>query len=234
MKKMFRFALICVMLISFAKAEDVYAIFNAEAIQDADLKLAVSGIVHEIFVDVGSEVHKGDKLLTLYNQDLEAQMNALEHQYNFSKKQYERYNRSGGAVDRNTLDKFRSEFKKLEADYNYYKVMLNKTILKAPFDGIVASKDVDLGEGVSANSTTLFRVVSKEVKLVLEFDFKYVSKIKVGDKFDFSIDGRKESMSTKISKIYPTASTTNRKVKAEALVSGIMPGTFGDGYIRTK
>ncbi|TLD82305.1 efflux RND transporter periplasmic adaptor subunit [Helicobacter sp. MIT 05-5293] len=231
---MFRVVLVCLMFVSFAKAEDVYAIFNAEAIQDADLKLAVSGIVNEIFVDVGSEVHKGDKLLTLYSQDLEAQVIALEHQYTFAKKQYERYNRSGGAVDRNTLDRYRSEFKKLEADYNYHRVMLNKTILRAPFDGVVASKDVDLGEGVSANSTTLFRVISKEVKLVLEFDFKYVSKIKVGDTFDFSIDGRKETMSAKISKIYPTASTTNRKVKAEALVSGVIPGTFGDGYIRIK
>ena len=85
-----------------------------------------------------------------------------------------------------------------------------------------------------ANSTTLFRIISKEVKLVLEFDFKYASKIKVGDKFDFSIDGHKEKLSTTISKVYPTASTTNRKVKAEALVTGVIPGTFGDGYVRTK
>ncbi len=40
-------------------AEDVYAIFNAEAIKDSNLSLATSGIVTNIFVDVDSEVKAG-------------------------------------------------------------------------------------------------------------------------------------------------------------------------------
>ncbi|MCX2717317.1 efflux RND transporter periplasmic adaptor subunit [Helicobacter sp. MIT 21-1697] len=215
-------------------AEDVYAIFNAEAIKDANLNLATSGIVSDIFVDVGSEVQTGDLLLNLFNQDIIAQVHSVEQQYIFAKKQWERYKRSGGAVDKNTLDRYLSEYKKLEADYSYQKAVLSKTQLKAPFDGVIASKEVELGDGVSAQSTNLFRIISKDVKLVLEFDFKYISKVKVGDRFDFRIDGRKEDLHTTISKIYPTASTSTRKVKAEAVVKDIIPGTFGDGYIRTK
>lgn len=214
--------------------EDVYAIFNAEAIKDANLTLATSGIVSDIFVDVDSEVKKGDLLLTLFNQDIESQVRSTEQQYIFAKKQWERYQRSGGAVDRNTLDRYHSEYKKLEADYSYQKAMLSKTQLQAPFDGIIASKDIELGDGVNANNTSLFRMISKDVKLVLEFDFKYANKVKVGDVFEFRIDGHKENFTTKISKIYPTASTSTRKVKAEAPVQGVIVGTFGDGYIRTK
>ncbi|BDB64907.1 membrane protein [Helicobacter cinaedi] len=227
--------LVGLMLLSHMYAgEDVYAIFNAEAIKDANLNLATSGIVSNILVDVGSEVKKGDLLLTLFNQDIESQARSTEQQYIFAKKQYERYQRSGGAVDRNTLDRYKSEYKKLEADYSYQMAMLSKTQLKAPFDGVIASKEIELGDGVSANSTKLFRLITKDVKLVLEFDFKYISKVKVGDRFDFRIDGRKEDLHTTISKIYPTASTSTRKVKAEAIVQGVIPGTFGDGYIRTK
>lgn len=137
-------------------AEDVYAIFNAEAIKDSNLSLATSGIVTNIFVDVDSEVKSGDLLLTLFNQDIESQMRSTEQQYLFAKKQYERYKRSGGAVDRNTIDRYLSEFKKLEADYSYQKAMLSKTQLRAPFDGIIASKDIELGDGVNANNTNLF------------------------------------------------------------------------------
>lgn len=223
-----------IFLASSMWAEDVYAIFNAEAIKDANLNLATSGIVSDIFVDVGSEVKKGDLLLNLFNQDIFSQMNSVEQQYIFAKKQWERYKRSGGAVDKNTLDRYLSEYKKLEADYNYQKAVLSKTQLRAPFDGVIASKEVELGDGVSAHSTKLFRIISQDVKLVLEFDFKYINKIKVGDRFDFRIDGRKEDLHTTISKIYPTASTSTRKVKAEAMAKGIIPGTFGDGYIRTK
>lgn len=230
MKKIILWILLCSSLIG----EEVYAIFNAEAIKDANLKLATSGIVQDIFVDVDSEVKKGDLLLMLFNQDLESQMHSIEQQYIFAKRQYERYKRSGGAVDKNTLDRYHSEWKKLEADYTYQRAMLSKTQLLAPFDGIIASKDIEIGDGVSANSTTLFRMISKDVKLVLEFDFKYVSKVKVGDTFDFSIDGRDEKFSTTISKVYPTASTSTRKVKAEAIVKDVIPGTFGDGYIKVK
>ena len=227
--------MIGIMLLSHMYAnEDVYAIFNAEAIKDANLNLATSGIVSNILVDVGSEVKKGDLLLTLFNQDIESQARSTEQQYIFAKKQYERYQRSGGAVDRNTLDRYKSEYKKLEADYSYQMAMLSKTQLKAPFDGVIASKEIELGDGVSANSTKLFRLITKDVKLVLEFDFKYISKVKVGDRFDFRIDGRKEDLHTTISKIYPTASVSTRKVKAEAIVQSVIPGTFGDGYIRTK
>lgn len=221
-------------LVLNAKAEDVYAIFNAEAQKDANLNLAVSGIVAEIFVDVGSEVKEGDMLLSLSNLDIKSQVRSTEQQYLFAKKQYERYARSGGAVDRNTLDKYHSEYKKLEADYAYQNAVLEKTQLKAPFDGVIASKDIELGDGVSANNTKLFRIISKEVKLVLEFDFKYASKVKVGDPFEFRIDGAPQDLKASISKVYPTASTSNRKVKAEAIVQGVIPGTFGDGYIKAK
>lgn len=217
-----------------SQAQDVYAIFNAEAIKDANLNLALSGIVSHIFVDVGSEVKEGDILLTLFNQDIESQAHSTLQQYIFAKKQYERYKRSGGAVDKNTLDRYHSEYKKLEADYAYETAILAKTQLKAPFDGIIASKDIELGDGVSANSTKLFRIISKDVKLVLEFDFKYARDVKVGDTYEFRIDGKQEGLSASITKIYPTASTTNRKVKAEAIVTDIIPGTFGDGYIKTS
>ena len=114
-----------IFLASSMWAEDVYAIFNAEAVKDANLNLAASGIVSSILVDVDSEVKQGDLLLTLFNQDVESQMQSTEQQYIFAKRQYERYKRSAGAVDRNTLDRYFSEFKKLEADFNYQRALLS-------------------------------------------------------------------------------------------------------------
>lgn len=215
-------------------AESVYAIFNAQAIKDANLSLGNSGIVTEIYVDVGSAVKKGDKLLELFSQDQRAQIESIRQQFIFNKKQYERYQKSGGAVDKNTLERYYADYKKFEADLAYQEALLSKSILRAPFDGIIASKNVELGDGVGANSTQLFRLISQEVKIVLEFDFKYISKVKVGDRFEFSVDGVDSKQVAVINKIYPTASESNRKVKAEALVEGIIPGTFGDGYIQTK
>lgn len=222
------------LLLTMAYAEEVYAIFNAQAIKDANLSLGSSGIVTEIYVDVGSEVKAGDVLLTLFNKDQSAQVDSIRQTYLFNKKQYERYQRSGGAVDKNTLNRYYADYKRYEADLAYQEALLSKTILRAPFDGVIAAKNIELGDGVGANSTELFRLISKEVKIVLEFDFKYISKVKVGDTFEYSVDGIESKQVAVINKIYPTASESNRKVKAEALVQNIVPGTFGDGYIKTK
>ncbi|WP_199766913.1 efflux RND transporter periplasmic adaptor subunit [Helicobacter felis] len=217
------------------QAKEVYAIFNVEALEDANLTLDSSGIVDAIYVDVGSVVKKGEVLLTLYNKDKKSQVNSIIQQYDFMQKQYERYKKIGSAIDKNTLDKYYADYRKLEFDRNYALAVVEKTILKAPFDGVIASKNIELGEGMGANNTILFRLVSKRVKMVLEFDSKYLPDVKVGDKFIYSVDGKLEKQQVTITKIYPTIDTNTRKVSAEALLppnSPLVPGVFGDGFIQ--
>ncbi len=216
-------------------AADVYALFNIRAMQDANLTLDSSGTIGAIQVDVGSVVKKGEVLLKLENQDKIAQALSIKQQFIFAQNQYNRYKKTGGAIDKNTLEQYYSNYKKLEADYKYYRALLDKTTLLAPFDGVIAEKNVEIGDGVGPNSTKLFRLVSHEKKLVIEFDSKYIDEVKVGDIFYYSIDGGEKKEKSVISKIYPTINETTRKVTAEAKADNAMiPGIFGDGFIRTK
>lgn len=218
-----------------AFAEDIYAVFNVNAIKDANLAVEVSGVVEKIFVDVDSEVKKGAQLLVLDNKDKAAQLESIKQQYLFAKAQYERYAKSADAVDKNTLDQQKSNFKKLEADYQYYQSMYNKSILRAPFDGVIAEKKIEVGDGVGGTSTTLFRLVSAEKKLVLQFDSKHLAKIKVGDSFEYAVDGTGAKQSVIINKIYPTIDKSTRKATAEASAPNYLkPGLFGDGFIKAN
>ncbi|CRF48591.1 Membrane fusion protein of RND family multidrug efflux pump [Helicobacter heilmannii] len=230
-----KYLLCALLLVAGLSAKEVYAIFNVRALQDANLTLDSAGIVDAIYVDVGSKVKKGEVLLSLYNKDKKSQVDSINQQYDFSRKQYERYSKIGRAIDRNTLDKYYSDYRKLEYDRNYSQAVVDKTILKAPFDGVIASKNIELGDGMSANSTVLFRLVSKGRKMVIEFDSKYLPVVKVGDTFLYSIDGKPEKQKVKITKIYPTIDENTRKVSAEALLpanSPLVPGVFGDGFIQ--
>ncbi|GAA7217415.1 efflux RND transporter periplasmic adaptor subunit HefB [Helicobacter pylori] len=221
--------------LSMEAGERVYAIFNVKAIQDSKLTLDSTGIVDSIKVTEGSVVKKGDVLLLLYNQDKQAQSDSTEQQLIFAKKQYQRYSKIGGAVDKNTLEGYEFTYRRLESDYAYSIAVLNKTILRAPFDGVIASKNIQVGEGVSANNTVLLRLVSHARKLVIEFDSKYINAVKVGDTYTYSIDGDSNQHEIKITKIYPTVDENTRKVSAEALLSKPMAvGLFGDGFIQTK
>ncbi|STQ87130.1 membrane fusion component of efflux system [Helicobacter muridarum] len=242
--------LLFLMTLMMALAEQkVYAIFNVVAIRDSNLMMDTSGIVANIFVDVGSEVKKNDPLLALSNEDRiqnvnmqKAQLEGAKAQYVFAKNQYERYKKTGNAIDKNTLEQNYSNFKNLESTYNnlqysvqYQSEMLRRTTLVAPFDGIIASKNIELGDGVGANQTKLFRLVSHEKKLVIQFDSKYLPLVKIGDVYRYKIDGKGAEMESKIYKIYPAVDVNTRKVSAEVSAPDEMQaGLFGDGYIITK
>ncbi|RAX54745.1 hypothetical protein CCY99_03005 [Helicobacter sp. 16-1353] len=229
-------------------AEDVYATFLSQGVKEASLKLNSSGIVDSIMVDIGSRVKKGDILLKIQNNTQmesvniqKAQVAASAQTYQFQKNQFERYEQSKNAIDRNTYEQIYFNFKKTENDLKvaqatlkYQEELLANTYLIAPFDGVIADKTIELGDGVAQNSTTLFYLVSNDVKLVLEFDSKYAGKVKVGDTYTFSVDGSTNKQSVKITKVYPSIDSQNRKLKAEALVKNMMSGVFGDGNIRTK
>lgn len=229
--------------------DQVYGIFNIAAVRDSNLMMDTSGIVANIFVDVGSQVKKDDALLTLSNEDRvqnvnmqRAQLEGAKAQYQFAKNQYERYKRSGNAIDKNTLEQNYSNFKNLESTYSnlqyslkYQTELLRRTTLIAPFDGTIAAKNIELGDGVGANQTKLFRLISNEKKMIIQFDSKYLPVVKVGDIYKYKIDGKGVERETKIYKIYPAVDTDTRKVSAEAIVPDeLQPGLFGDGYIIVK
>ncbi|GAB0172076.1 efflux RND transporter periplasmic adaptor subunit [Helicobacter trogontum] len=227
---------------------EIYGVFNVAAVRDSNLMMDTSGIVSNIYVDVGTEVKKDDALLSLSNEDRiqnvnmqKAQLEGAKAQYTFAKNQYERFKRSGSAIDKNTLEQNYSNYKNLESTYDnlqyslkYQSELLRRTTLVAPFDGVIASRNIELGDGVGANQTKLFRLISNEKKIIIQFDSKYLSDVKVGDIYRYRIDGKGVEREAKIYKIYPAVDVNTRKVSAEAIVPDSMqPGLFGDGYIIT-
>lgn len=228
---------------------EVYGIFNVAAVRDSQLMMDTSGIVANIYVDVGTEVKKDDVLLSLSNEDKiqnvnmqKAQLEGAKAQYTFAKNQYERFKKSGNAIDKNTLEQNYSNYKNLESTYRnlqyslqYQSELLRRTTLIAPFDGVIAARNIELGDGVGANQTKLFRLISNEKKMIIQFDSKYLGNVQVGDIYRYRIDGKGAEREAKIYKIYPAVDVNTRKVSAEAIVPDSMqPGLFGDGYIITK
>jgi len=71
-------------------------------------------------------------------------------------------------------------------------------------------------------------------KLILEFDQKYHSTVKIGDIFTSKLDGDDTVYKENISKVYPYSDTATRKIKVEMITKDLMFGLFGDGYIHLK
>ena len=218
------------------QAKDIYATFNVEADKSANLAFTSSGTVDSVAVDVATVVKKGEVLAQLQNSDLKAALNIATTALKYAKKDYDRQLKVKKLVDAARLDSFAFKYESAKAQVVYQQALLDKTILKAPFDGVIFNKSVEEGDVVSgAMIRTVIKIQSiHKRKLVLEFDQKYWKSIKIGDAFTYKVDGDIKEYKGKISKIYPYADSITRKIKAEVEVEDFVAGLFGDGTITTQ
>ena len=236
-------------LLSTLSATEIYATFNIQAEKSANLAFYSSGIVDKVFVDVSSVVKKGDKLVELQNDDLKAMLKIAqttvqnaEVTLKFAKKDYDRQILIRDLIDEQAFDKYELSYEKAkvalaqaEANLAYQQSLLDRTVILAPFDGVIFEKSVEVGDVVSGMMLrTVLKVQSKNKRnLVLEFDQKYWKTVKLGDSLSYTVNGDEKTYTGKISKLYPQANANNRKIQAEVQANGFLVGLFGEGYIIT-
>ncbi len=233
---MTRIVLSLMLLTFMIQAEEIYATFTVEAKKSANLAFTSSGTVNSVSVEVSSLVKKGDLLAELQNTDLKAALNIATIALKYSKKEYDRQLKVKKLVDASRFDTHAYNYENAKAQVIYQQALLDKTILKAPFDGVIFEKIVEEGDVVSgAMIRTIFKMQSLDKrKLVLKFDQKYHKSVKVGDTFKYKVDGDDATYTGSINKIYPTIDSTSRKMSAEVKAESFPVGLFGDGYITTK
>ncbi len=215
------------------QAEEIYATFTVEASQHADLAFTTTGTVEKVNVDVASVVKKGEILAELNNEDLKAALDIATIAMKYAKRDYERQVKVKTLVDASKFDSYAFKYEHAKAQTAYQQALLDKTQLKAPFDGVIYEKSVEVGDVVSgAMIRTVMKIQSpKKRKLLLGVDQKYWKVLKPGLIFRYSVDGESTVHTGKISKVYPYANDANRKIRAEVEAEGFTPGLFGDGYI---
>lgn len=231
-------------------AADIYATFNVKPLKEATLAFTSGGTVSSLNVDIGSHVKKGEVLATLDNEEQVQMLNLAktdEMNANIQAKQNQNsYNRFKAVEDIMDDEKFEKiDFSKQVAEINVIKAknsvalrkaQLEKRTLVAPFSGVITAKYKEIGDAVSgAQPEALLHLMdTSSVKLVVEFDGKYFTDVKVGDEFLYFVDGVNGEQRGKISKIYPTVNSKTRKISAEVVTKNLMPGLFGHGTIKAK
>jgi RND family efflux transporter MFP subunit len=247
MKTLIRLILLAAVMLH---AEEVYTTFDVEAERRSDLTLTSTGVVMELRADVGDRVKKGEILLSLDNRDLalavelarsDVELAAINHR--FAKQTYERYQKVRDVIDDDLYEQYLLAYEKSVASLNaakaslaYKQALYEKSILRAPYDGVIAERHKELGDGISgARIEPVFTLIgTKRVKLLLSFDEKYWRKVKAGSRVTYRVDGSDETYVGTIAKVYPTVNPKTRKASAELYAEGIRPGLFGEGTIEVE
>jgi RND family efflux transporter MFP subunit len=245
---MIKTLLASIMLSLTLNADEVYATFDVVAHKEANLNLSSQGIVKRLNADVGSRVKKGDVLLEIDNDDLSAGVDLAREslkkakiEEQFARQTYDRYRQVESVIEADLMDQHTLAYQKAsasaaeaKASLRYKETLLEKTRLRAPFSGIIAERGIELGDSTGGGAP-LFRLISApEVKLILQFDEKYLRQVKRGAKVRYRVDGSATEKFGTVSKVYPSVNPKNRKATAEVLTANIAPGLFGEAYIRVK
>ncbi len=212
---------------------EIYATLNVKAEQSANLAFDASGIVKKVNVDIADEVKRGDVLAVLDNDDILAMLERAKTTLKFALRDYERQLKIKHLIDAGKFDVYALKYEDAKNQLSYQQALYDKTFLRAPFDGVIFEKDIEVGDTVSGMmlKTVLKIQTPRKRKIVLEFDQKYHKSVQVGQAFKYSVNGDETVYEGVISKIYPHADSDNRKIKAEVEAKDFMVGLFGDGHI---
>jgi len=122
-----------------------------EAETRADISPKITSRVTSLNVTEGSRVKKGDILARLDHTDLDAQLHESQAAWGNATSDLKRKQTlyEQGLATRADLDAAVAAESGTRARVNYIKALLDYTILRAPFDGVVVAKRAHVGEAVS-------------------------------------------------------------------------------------
>jgi RND family efflux transporter MFP subunit len=228
------------------------------AYRAVDIYAKVNSYVKSLTADVGSEVKQGQVLATLEAPELVQQLAAAQSKYRAQQAIYEQSNatyerivdasKTPGTISKNDVDiasaKRNSDMAQMQAakaDYEANRTIAQYLVIRAPFDGVISVRNVNLGAyiGPSGKGSELPIFTLQEqthLRLVIEIPEAYKSFIKLNDVVNFTVKAFPDKMfSAKIARRAGVMDKTLRSEHVELDVTNndnkLSPGMVAEAVI---
>lgn len=200
--------------------------------EETDIHPEVSGKVTYLSIKEGSHVKKGTLLARLFDGDLQAQLQKLKVQLQVAQKTEQRQQEllKIGGISQQDYDLSVLDVSSIKADMQVLLAGIDKTIIKAPFDGKVGFKNVSIGAFITP--TTVITTIRQDTKLKLEFSVpeRFTPKVQLGNVINFTTEATKKNYQAKIYATESGITEENRSLKVHAVVENtdknITAGSF--------
>ncbi|MEP7254106.1 MAG: efflux RND transporter periplasmic adaptor subunit [Ginsengibacter sp.] len=191
--------------------------------EETEIHPEVAGKIVMLSIKEGSVVRRGTLLAKLFDGDLTAQLHKLNVQLEIAKKTRERQTDllKIGGISQQDYDLSVLNVSTIEADMQVLNASINKTIIRAPFDGKIGFKNISIGAYVTP--TTIVTTIRQISKLKLEFSVpeKYTPKIAIGNVINFTNETSDKKYSAKIAATESGITEDNRSLKVHAIVENV-------------
>ena len=122
------------------------------ASRTAKITPKISGKVLQLNVDTGVNVKKGDVIAVLESTNLRAQLDEASASLNEAQREYDRQAAlwKQGVTSRSLYDSAEARLKTAKARVEQIRINMQDMVVRAPFDGTVATKSTEVGEVISS------------------------------------------------------------------------------------
>lgn len=175
------------------------AIGTVEASEGIMITAEVAGKVKEIKFKSGDQVKKGTVILVQEASNEQAQLNAAEARLRLAKSNHERLLelRKRNTVSQSELDAAVQQMESAMGDVGDLKATLEKKLVRAPFDGRLGIRQVDLGQDLQVGGEIVSLQATNTVRVnfpvpqfwLVQMDRGLAVDVSLGNGSDASING---------------------------------------------
>lgn len=198
----------------------------------------VSGRLTYLNINEGKPVAQGTVLARINDADLRAQLAKSKVQLDLAQKTEGRYRQllDVSGINQSDYDAALNTVNGYKADIMYTQSLIDKTVIRAPFSGIIGLRQVSPGAYVSPATVLATLQQTSKIKIDFTIPENYGTYIKLGSVIDVEYDGstgrRGRAM---VVATEPGANTDTRNLKVRAMLAeaNINPGAFVKVFINT-
>jgi membrane fusion protein (multidrug efflux system) len=209
------------------------AVGSVSAAQGVMVAPEIAGMVSEIHFESGATVKKGDLLLKLDTSTEEAQLQAAQAQSELAKLNAERTRKLSAdkTVSQSELDSAEAVLKQNQANVDAIQAAIDKKNIRAPFDGKLGIRLVNLGEQLDVGKAIVSLQSLSPVFVDFSLPQEDLSQLKSSLPVRVTSDSYAgTNFDGKISAINPDLDATTRSVRVRATFANaqelLRPGMF--------
>jgi membrane fusion protein (multidrug efflux system) len=204
--------------------------------ENVELHPEGSGRLTYLNVPEGKGVTKGTILARINSADLAAQYQKSKVQLDLAQKTEVRLQKllSVNGINQSDYDIALNQVNSIEADMNYTQTLIDKTIIRAPFDGTLGLRQVSPGAYVTPSTVIATLQQLGKAKIDFTLPEQYSNLVKTGGIVDVEVDAANQvRQRAMIIAIEPQANSETRNLLVRAMLEGntANPGAFVKVYV---
>ncbi len=200
--------------------------------EEVDIRAEVSGRITAINFREGDYVTRGAILLKINDADLRAQLGKVEANRKLAETNEARQKRlfEKEAISRQEYDIVQTNLTGVMADIENLKAQLDKTVIRAPFNGTIGLRHVSVGAYLSPASPIATLTNVNPAKIDFAIPAKYARAVRRGSVIRFSVEGSPARRTGTVYAVEPKVDPETRSLLLRAVSpngdGALVPGAF--------